>query len=131
MVEPGTSASIPFVADDATTAIALGSGDVAVLGTPKVVALIEEAAVAALSGQLEESSTTVGTHISVDHLAPTAVGATVVATATVTAAEGRTISFTATVTESDKVVARGTHTRAIVDRSRFESAVRRSIADSR
>ncbi len=124
MVEPGTSASVTFVADDATTAIALGSGDVAVLGTPKIVALIEEAAVAALSGWLADGATTVGTQIAVDHLAPTAVGSTVLATATVTAAEGRTISFTATVTEGDKVVAQGTHTRAIVDRARFERAVR-------
>lgn len=118
-VEAGTSASISFIADDATTAIALGSGDVAALGTPKIVALIEEAAVAALSGQLTDGATTVGTHIAVDHLAPTAVGSIVVATATVTQADDRIVSFTATVTESDKVVARGTHTRAIVDRSRF------------
>jgi uncharacterized protein (TIGR00369 family) len=124
-VEAGTSASITFVVDDAATAIALGSGDVAVLGTPKIVALIEEAAVAALSGQLPEGATTVGTHISVDHLAPTAVGSTVIATATVTRADERTVSFTATVSESDKVVARGTHTRAIVDRARFEQAVGR------
>ena len=119
MVEPGTSASVSFVADDATTAIALGSGDVAVLGTPKIVALIEEASVAALNGWLADGATTVGTHIAVDHLAPTAVGSTVLATATVAAAEGGTIGFTATVTEADKVVARGDHTRAIVDRARF------------
>ncbi len=126
MIESGTSASVSFVADDATTAIALKSGDVAVLGTPKIVALIEEAAVAALSGRLTDGATTVGTHIAVDHLAPTAVGSTVVATATVTAAEGRTIDFTATVTEADKVVARGAHARAIVDRVRFERDVLRT-----
>ncbi|MCL1599170.1 MAG: thioesterase [Actinomycetia bacterium] len=126
MVDPGITASVSFVADNATTAITLGSGDVAVLGTPKIVALIEEAAVAALSGHLPEGATTVGTHIAVDHLAPTAVGSTVVATATVTEANDRTVSFTATVTEADKVVARGTHTRAIVDRTRFENNVRRT-----
>jgi len=125
MVEPGTSATVSFVADDRTTALALGSGDVAALGTPKIVALVEEAAVAALSGQLPEGSTTVGTHVSVDHLTPTAVGSTVVSTATVTQVDGRVISFAATVTEADRVVARGTHTRAIVDRDRFEEAVRR------
>ncbi len=126
MIEPGTSASISFVADDASTAIALGSGDVAVLGTPKVVALVEEAAVAALAGRLPEGATSVGTHVSVDHLAPTAVGSQVVATATVTAVDGRSVSFTVTVTEGDEVVARGRHTRVVVDRSRFEAGVSRS-----
>jgi fluoroacetyl-CoA thioesterase len=123
MIEPGLSAAISFTADDDSTAIALGSGDVAVLGTPKVVALIEEAAVAALAGQLPDDSTTVGTHIAVDHLKATAVGGIVVATATVSAVQGRAITITATVTEGDAVVARATHTRFIVDRKTFQDSV--------
>ena len=123
MIEPGLSAAISFITDETSTAIALGSGDVAVLGTPKVVALIEEAAVAALAGQLPNGSTTVGTHIAVDHLKATALGSSVVATATVSAVEGRAISITATVTEGDTVVARATHTRFIVDRRTFQNSV--------
>ena len=123
MIEPGLSAAISFITDETSTAIALGSGDVAVLGTPKVVALIEEAAVAALAGQLPNDSTTVGTHIAVDHLKATALGSSVVATATVSAVEGRAISITATVTEGDTVVARATHTRFIVDRRTFQNSV--------
>jgi len=123
MVEPGTSASVSFVADESTTAIALRSGDVRVLGTPKIVALIEEAAVAALIGCLPDGSTTVGTHIVVEHLAPTAVGSSVAAIATVTETDGRNVMFSATVSEGDKIVARGSHTRVVVDRKRFEEAV--------
>ncbi len=123
MIEAGSSASISFTTDKSSTAIALGSGDVAVLGTPKVVALIEEAAVAALAGQLEAGSTTVGTHISVDHLVPTGVGVTVIAAATVTLVEGNKIEIVARVMEGDTVVAKGTHTRFIVDRTRFEASV--------
>ncbi len=122
MVEPGTCASISFVADEATTAIGLGSGDVRVLGTPKIVALIEEAAVAALSGLLEEGSTTVGIHVAVDHLAPTAVGGSVVATATVTEADARKVTFAATVVDGDTVVARAVHTRVVVNRQQFVDA---------
>lgn len=125
MIEPGITASITFTTDEQTTAIELGSGDLAVLGTPKVVALVEEAAVAALDGHLASPSTSVGTQISVDHLAPTPVGATVVSTATVVAFDGRQVTFEATVTEAGEQVARGTHTRFIVDRVRFMGNVDR------
>ena len=119
MITEGTSATITFTADEATTAIALGSGDVPVLGTPKLIALVEEAAVAALSGSLGAEDTTVGTNVTVDHLAPTMVGGTVQATATVASSEGRKVVFAVKVTENGQPVARGTHTRFIVNRKQF------------
>jgi predicted thioesterase len=99
MISEGTSATLSFTVDEASTAIALGSGDVPVLGTPKVVALVEEAAVAALAGSLGAGETTVGSNVNVDHLAPSLVGATVKAAAIVTAVEGRKIVFSVRVTE--------------------------------
>ena len=123
MIEVGMTASIDFTADAATTAIALGSGDVPVLGTPKVVALVEEAAVAAIVNGPDTGATSVGTALSIDHRAPTAVGSTVRATAVVTSVEGRRVEFAVTVTESEATVAAGTHVRAIVDRSRFLDSV--------
>ena len=119
MISEGTSATLSFTVDEASTAIALGSGDVPVLGTPKVVALVEEAAVAALAGSLGAGETTVGSNVNVDHLAPSLVGATVKAAAIVTAVEGRKIVFSVRVTEEGTAVARGTHTRFIVDRRAF------------
>lgn len=119
MINEGTTAAVTFTADEETTAIALGSGDVPVLGTPKLVALVEEASVAALAGSLPEGSTSVGTSVVLDHLAPTAVGGVVVAASTITAVDGRRISFAAKVTEGETVVARGTHVRFVVDRTRF------------
>jgi predicted thioesterase len=115
----GATASTSFIVDEASTAIALGSGDVPVLGTPKVVALVEAAAVAAIAGMLEEGQTSVGTNVTLDHLAPTPVGGSVLATATVTSVDRRTIRFDVDVTEDGRTVARGTHVRAVVDRSRF------------
>lgn len=119
MITEGTTASVSFTADDEATAIALGSGDVPVLGTPKLVALVEQAAVAALAGALPDGTTSVGTHVDVHHLAPTRVGSTVVADATITAVDDRRISFAVRVTEEGDVVARGTHVRFVVDRQRF------------
>lgn len=124
MIEPGTTASITHTTDKRSTAIALGSGDLPVLATPKVVALVEEAAVAAVAGLVADTDTTVGSHIDVDHLAPTPIGGTVVATATVVALKGRRLDFEATVTEEAELVAKATHVRYIVNRESFMESVR-------
>jgi fluoroacetyl-CoA thioesterase len=105
------------------TAIALGSGDLAVVGTPRLVALCEEAAVAVLTGHVSSDETSVGTNIALDHLAASAVGATVIAIAAVTVVDGRKISFDVEVREGDRVVAKGTHARVIVNRAGFEQSV--------
>ena len=119
MIEPGNTATITFTADEQATAIALGSGDLPVLGTPKVVALVEEASVAAIEGLTSDTEATVGSHIEVDHLAPTPIGGTVVTTATVVAITGRRLDFEATVIEGETLVAKASHRRFVVDRKRF------------
>ena len=53
---------------EADTAAELRSGDVPMLGTPRVVALVEEATVAALAGPLEPQFTSVGMRVQLDHL---------------------------------------------------------------
>jgi predicted thioesterase len=123
MIPEGTAASKSLTVTTADTAMAIGSGDVVALGTPRVVALCEEAAVAALAGLLADESTTVGTNISLDHLAPTPVGRTVTACATVTAVDGKKISFSVVVNDGDTVAARGAHTRVVVDGKRFEASL--------
>ena len=119
VIEIGTSATVRLVVGDADTAVALGSGDVPVLGTPRIVALMEQAAVAALAGALDEGATSVGTRIAVDHLAASLVGATVTATAEVVDLDGRAVSFRLTVREGEQQVATGDHIRFVVDRERF------------
>lgn len=101
------------------SAAALGSGTLEVLGTPALVAFLENAAMHAAASTLSESSTTVGGHIAIDHLRPTAIGDTIAATATLTAQEGRQLTFEVTATDSKGEVARGQHVRYIVDSHRF------------
>ncbi len=101
------------------TAITLGSGDVEVLGTPRVVALAEQAACQAVAATLDADMTTVGVRIELDHLRATQVGRTVTATATLETVEGRKLDFTITVVEDDVEVARGLHRRVIAPRSAF------------
>jgi predicted thioesterase len=115
----GAAGSAHLVVGEEDTAIALGSGDVPVLGTPRIVALLEEAAVAALKGDLAEGITSVGTHVAVDHVAASLVGASVAAAAEVVDVEGRTVMFRLVAQEGSRTVATGNHTRLLVDRARF------------
>lgn len=104
---------------DDKTAIALGSGDMRVLATPAMVALMENAAMMAVAGELADGQTTVGSEINTTHLRPSAVGATVRATATLTEQDDRRLSFKVEAFEGDKLIGSGTHVRFVVDRERF------------
>lgn len=101
------------------TAQALRSGDVPVLGTPAVLALVEEAACQAVAPALGDDVTTVGAWAEVEHLAPTRPGAVVSATANLVAVDGRRLEFTAEVHEGDELVALARHRRVVVDRAKF------------
>lgn len=118
-VVPGLSEAVSIVVGADDTAIAMGSGDVEVLATPRIIALVEAAAVASLAGRLLATHTSVGTHVALDHLAPSPVGAKVTAEATVTAVEGRRVTFTVEAHMGDSVVARGEHVRVVVRRDGF------------
>lgn len=117
----GLAGEANLVVGVADTADALGSGDTPVLGTPRLVALLEHAAVSALAGELGDGQTTVGTRIDVEHLAPSRVGAVVMATARLVNVDGRTLEFEVAAHDQTAgvLVARGRHRRAVVDRERF------------
>ena len=108
-----------MVVGEADTAIALRSGDVPVLGTPRVLALVEEASVKAVEGTLPEGQTTVGMRVQLDHLQPTRVGTTVTAEATLEKTEGRRLTFTVAVTDQGGLVAVAKITRVVVEVERF------------
>ena len=119
MIEIGLSYTSQLVVGEQNTAIAMGSGDLPVLATPAMMALMENAAMLAVALRLPEGSTTVGGHIAASHLRPTAVGQTVTATAKVIAVDGRKIEFAVTAHCGETLLGEGTHTRFIIDRDRF------------
>jgi fluoroacetyl-CoA thioesterase len=118
-IEPGVWADAKLTVTDGDTAIALGSGSVAVLATPRVLALAEEATCRAVENLLAPGTTTVGVRVQLDHLAPTPVGADVVAEATVEKVEGRRVTFAVSVSDACGVVAAGRVTRVIVEVDEF------------
>jgi fluoroacetyl-CoA thioesterase len=124
VLQPGLEETLQETVTSEMTAAELGSGDVPVLGTPALLALVERVAMAAVAGSLEPGSTTVGARVELDHLAPTAVGALVSATARLDAVDGRRLTFTFEVSDPAGVVATGVHTRVLVAREAFEESAR-------
>lgn len=123
-VEIGLKGAATLTVGDADTAIAVGSGTVPVLATPRVVALCEQATCVALAAHLPEGSTTVGMRVQLDHLQPTPVGGTVTAEAFLEKIEGRRLTFTVSATDAKGLVAAGKVTRIMVDVDRFMEKAR-------
>ena len=124
---PGLCASVSLLVDAADTAEAMRSGDVPVLATPRVIALSEEASVAAVLDELAAGTTTVGYEVQLAHLAPTPIGSKATAEATLESIEGRRLTFRVSVNDGRGLVAAGRITRVIVVRDRF---IERAQAES-
>jgi predicted thioesterase len=115
----GRTATREFVVSDTDTAAAVGSGSLPVLGTPVLLAWCEAATCAALD--LPDGSTSVGTRVSLEHLAPSPVGAAVTVTAAVAYVDGRLVRFTVEARSGETLVGSGEVTRVVVDAQRFMS----------
>jgi predicted thioesterase len=119
----GLRATVRATVTEADTASAMGSGDVPVLATPRLLALAEAAAFAAVAPQLADGLTTVGTSVSLEHRRASPLGAEIVVEAELTEVAGSRLVFgfiaRADDTEEDIVLGAGTVERVIVDRARF------------
>ena len=104
-----------------TTADYIGSGDLAVLATPAMCALMENAAMLAVAPHLEAEQTTVGTALNIEHLRATKVGEVITATAVLTEINGRELKFNIAARDEVGIIGEGTHTRFIVNRKKFMS----------
>jgi fluoroacetyl-CoA thioesterase len=119
-LQPGLAAVESHTVTEVDTALAVGSGDVPVLATPRLVAWMEAATVAAVDDVLADGDTTVGTRVEVDHVAASPLGALVEVRCELAAVDGRTLRFTVTALDGDGGrLAGGTITRAVVGRERF------------
>lgn len=112
-----------MVVEERHLACQVGSGDLRVLATPVMLALMENAAMLCVADQLDAESTTVGGHIAASHLKPTGIGHTVTATAELTAAEGRKLTFKVSASDEEGLIGEGEHLRFVVGRERFMKKV--------
>ena len=121
MLQEGLQHTSQLTVDDTVTAIAMGSGNMPVLATPAMMALMENAAMLAVADHLPQGCTTVGGHIASSHLKPSKLGETVTATATVTRVDGKKIEFKVEARCGDTLLGEGTHLRFVVDQEKFMS----------
>lgn len=119
------TATLTFTVTDDDTALAVGSGSLPVLGTPRLLAWCEAATCAAIEPVLPEGATSVGTRVTLEHLGASPVGATVSVTAEAAYADGRLHRFTVAARHpGGKLVGTGEVTRVVVDAERFLDRVR-------
>ena len=119
MLTPGIKGHAALRVTTENTAQAMGSGELPVLATPAVAALIEKACWQAVAPELELDQGTVGTALTLAHNAPTPVGMVVQCDCELVAVEDRRLRFAARVYDDVTEVASETHERFIVDNERF------------
>lgn len=117
----GLTAQCSTVVSMDNCALTMGSGSLLVFATPSMVALMEKAATLAIADKLSEGQTTVGIKVDISHVAATALGKTVTATAELTAVNGKMLAFKIAAHEGDKLIGEGYHERCIVDSAKFMS----------
>jgi fluoroacetyl-CoA thioesterase len=126
----GLRATVRVTVTEADTALALGSGDVPVLATPRLLALAEAAAMAAVAPQLDDGLTTVGTAANLEHRQASPLGAEIVVEAELTEVDGRRLGFgfiaRAAGTDEDVVIGAGNLERVVLDRERFVARAQQS-----
>ena len=123
MVSAGQTATATVTVTESNIAKTMKSGYLEVFATPDMCALMEEAAQAAVQPYLEEGEGTVGIALSITHEAPTPLGATVTAKATVSAVEGRKITFNIEASDGVGIIGRGTHERFVINNEKFMDKV--------
>jgi fluoroacetyl-CoA thioesterase len=121
---PSAEAALHYAVTDADTAVAVGSGSLPVLATPRLLAWCEAATCAAIEPALAPGETSLGTRVQLEHLAPSAVGQEVEVTARLAYADGRLRRFSVAARNigpdgPGKLVGSGEVTRVVVDGERF------------
>lgn len=122
-MQPGLTHTSTLTVEEKHLACNVGSGDLRVLATPMMMALMENAAMLAVSKELEAGQSTVGGFISSSHLKPTGLGHTVSATAELVEVNGRKLKFKVTASDENGIIGEGEHLRFIIDAEKFMNKV--------
>jgi len=119
MVEIGKKYIFETVVREEDTAKAFGSGELAVLATPRMIALMEEASYKCIADDIDDGSSTVGTFLEIKHLAATPVGMKVRVESEVTDVDGRKIVYSVRAYDEAGIIGEGKHERFIIFSEKF------------
>lgn len=121
MLTIGIKGSAELLVTENLTAREVGSGTVAVLATPMMIALMEKTCLLSVRPFLEAGQDTVGTHVDVAHTAATPVGMRVRCESELVEIDRRRLVFRVTAWDEAGVVGEGTHTRFVIDIEKFQA----------
>jgi len=122
-LKAGLKGVLKIVVEEKDLATHYGNPGVEVLSTPRVAALAEEAAIAAIREHLPQGNVSLGGWLELSHQAPTPLGMGVTVTALLTEVDGRKLRFEVTVEDEVEKVAEARHLRVAVDLARFNEKV--------
>ena len=126
-LKPGLVGESNTIVTGELTAASHGSGLVPAFATPAMIALMENASVAAIQKHLPAGQTSVGIEVNIKHLAATPVGMRVRARSQVIAVDGRRVSFQVEAWDDKEKIGEGTHARMVVDDTRFKERISQKI----
>ncbi|MEQ8854945.1 thioesterase family protein [Gimesia sp.] len=122
----GESKSITFeVTPELTITFGGGDTEISVLSTPSLIWFLEQAALQFLEPWLEPDSLSVGTHVDIEHLAPTPPGEQVQCTARLIYQDGPVYRFNVEAFAGGDKIASGLHSRRIVRLSQLAKRLRK------
>lgn len=107
----GSEHTISVTVEKSMTAASMKSGNLDVLATPYMIALMEQASAELCQAYLPEGISTVGTNVNINHLAATAMGATVTVKSTLTSFDGRKATFEVVASDNAGIIGNGKHER--------------------
>jgi len=116
-LKPGVTAS-ERIRVEADRTIAFMGEAARVYSTPSMVSDVEYACLRLIQKHLEMEQSSLGMHVSMDHLAPTPLGCEVTVNVTVSSIEGRKVTLDAQVRDAVEIVGRGVHVRYVIDVAR-------------
>jgi len=119
IIKTGMTVERTFPVEVQHSSLQAGSGGVAVLATPWMIAFMENAAFNLLESALPGGFSSVGVLVEVRHLAPTPIGGKVRVQAEIKVVEGMQVSFDLQAWDEGEQIGTGQHQRVVIDKARF------------
>ena len=125
---PGLTGKSEMTVKEEDLVSRLGDIPISVLSTPRLIQLLEAAAVEAIRDHLSGDQVSLGTEIRIRHLSATPLGMKVTANALLKGVENNRLYFLVDAYDEKEKVAEGEHERILVSKERFLEKVKKKRA---
>jgi fluoroacetyl-CoA thioesterase len=116
---PGLNGMSEMVVEEEDLVSHLGGVSVDVLSTPRLIQLLEAAAIETIKDYVPDEQVSLGTRVNIKHLSATPLGMKVTAHALLRSVEKNRLTFMVDAYDEKEKVAEGEHERILVPKERF------------